>query len=100
MIDLTNLIMAAILVAVAVIAYKLLPWMQTEIGKEKTDRILFWVRIAVYAMEQTIKGEHMGAERKAKVKAFLNKLGYDADLDTIDSMIEAEVLKLKLKLTE
>lgn len=88
MIDITYIIIGIIVAASAIAtAIKIC-------GNEDSKRLLSWVQIAVSAAEQTIKGTGMGADKKKWVKAFLNKLGYDADLDKIDAIIEAEVFRL------
>ena len=94
MIDLTPILEAAILLVFAVVVYRVWPYLTARYGDDTMQRALFWVQIAVSAAEQIIKGTKAGADRKAWVKNFLNNMGFDADLDWLDAMIESEVEKL------
>ena len=94
MIDLTDMLCAIISVVVLVLAYKVFPFIKLKVGEAHWNNILFWVGIAVNAAEQIYKGHGRGEEKKQAVRDFLNKMGFDVDLEAVDAMIESEVKKL------
>lgn len=83
------------LVAVAVMAVSvfLLPWIKEKIGAEKTAQLMDLVSIAVQAAEQMF-GPGTGEQKKAYVVDWLTQQGVNASSDTVNAMIEAEVLNL------
>lgn len=85
-IDLTPIAEAIITILFALITGYLVPYIRTENMKK-------WVRIFVEAAEQALKS-NTGAEKKAYVVQELQKKGFKLDMDSIDALIESEVLKL------
>ena len=79
---------------ILVLAYKVFPYIKLKVGEAQWNNILFWVGIAVNAAEQIYKEHGRGEEKKRAVRDFLNKMGFDVDLEAVDAMIESEVKKL------
>lgn len=85
-IDLTPIAEAIITILFALIAGYLVPCIRTENARR-------WVRIFVMAAEQALKSK-TGVEKKAYVIQELQKKGFKLSMDSIDALIESEVLKL------
>lgn len=99
MIDITFVVEAIITIVVFAVGAFLLPWLRQKIGDGKTDELLRWVGIFVRAAEQIYRESGMGEQKKAYVLTKLQEMGYTLDLEAIDDMIEAEVLKLNREMT-
>ena len=92
--DLTPIIEAVITLCVTLVTLFLIPWLNRVAGEKKTEDILKWVDIFVRAAEQIYRESGMGEKKKAYVLKRLAEKGYNLDLDAVDDMIEAAVLKL------
>ena len=97
MIDLTPVFNAIIALATALATAFLIPWIRSRMTSEQREELLAWVDIAVAAAEQLFIGSGRGDEKKEYVLRFLATHGYQAHLDSIDTMIEAAVKHLKEK---
>lgn len=94
-IDLTPLVQAIISLAVVIITTFLIPFIKSKVDKDKLEKIQTWVTVAVEAAEQIYVGSGKGAEKKKYVLEFLKSKGFTLDMDSIDNLIEAAVLRLK-----
>lgn len=95
MIDITPLINAIIALLGAAITIFVIPYIKKKIKAEDLEELQRWVDVGVKMAEQLAKSGVIDKEdRKEKVIEFLHDKGYDADLDTIEAMIEAAVLSL------
>lgn len=81
-------IAAIVLVAVAGTA---IPWIQANTTAEQQEELVTWVKIAVLAAEQLIKGEGRGADKKTYVFEWLEKHGITAEKEDLNAIIESAV---------
>ena len=95
MIDLTDVIYAAIVLVMAIITTFVIPYIKTKTTQTQFDNIKTLVKVAVQAAEMIYVETGMGASKKAYVVEYLNSKGYNLDTDTINNLIEAAVLELK-----
>lgn len=95
MIDITDIVIAAVTLIVAIITAVVIPFVKGRTTAEQFAHIKMWVGIAVDAAEQVFRGSGRGAEKKEYVVEFLRQRGIKLDADEISAMIEAEVFKLK-----
>ena len=93
MTDITNILLGAILIAFGIAGAFVIPLLRQKLGDARFAEMAHWVQIGVKAAEQ-IFGSGNGPAKKKHVLAFLERLGYTADFDRIDAMIESEVLAL------
>lgn len=96
MVDLTQVIVALLTLAVSAVSAFLIPYIKSKVSAEQLDAIKFWVNIAVEAAEMIYNGTGRGEEKKAYVVKFLNSKGFTLNPKEIDNIIEAAVLELKL----
>lgn len=97
-INITPIVEAVILLLSTIITIVIIPLIRRKVSSEKLAEIEKWVRIAVGAADQLLKGvDPDGSKRKAYVLDFLASLGLTIEPDRLDAMIEAEVLKINLK---
>ena len=94
MIDLTDIIRAAITLILALITSFLIPYLKRRIDADKLEQLRFWVKIAVNAAEQIFSQPGMGEEKREYVISFFEERGYTVDIDTLQNLIEAAVLEL------
>ena len=77
----------------------LIPWITTQLKHSKYDLLAQIIEDAVYATEQTIKGDGMGEKRKAVVMRYAIKAceKYNIALngEQIDMLIESAVKGLQ-----
>ena len=73
MVDLTQVIVALLTLAISVVSAFLIPYIKSKVSAEQLDTIKFWVNIAVEAAEMIYNGTGRGQEKKAYVVKFLNK---------------------------
>lgn len=97
MVDLTQVIIAILTLALSSVSAFLIPYIKAKVSSEQLDTIKFWVNIAVEAAEQIYTGTGRGQEKKAYVVKFLNSKGFTLNTEEIDSIIEAAVLELRLE---
>lgn len=97
MVDLTPIVNAVVALAAALITAFLIPWLKRKATAEQMAQAQKWVTIAVEAAEMIYKGSGLGEAKKAYVQSYLETKGYKMDVDTVDALIEAAVLELKVE---
>lgn len=100
MIDLTQVVIAVITLAISLVTAFLIPYLKTKVSAEQLDTIKFWVNIAVEAAEMIYVGTGRGQEKKDYVVQFLNSKGFSLNITEVENLIEAAVLELKLAQTQ
>ena len=99
MFDVTQIILAALGLLVAIISTVLIPYLRQRVSAEKLQKIQMWVQIGVDAAEMIFVGAGRGKEKNTYVTDFvmdkLEELGMTMDIDSVKNMIEAAVLKMK-----
>jgi LL-H family phage holin len=84
-----------VIVAVTLITRYLVPWIKAQNDSSTRSLIYEVIETGVKAAEQTITGSGKGAEKKAKVEAYvierLADLGISIDADQLDELIEESV---------
>lgn len=96
MIDLTQVVISLIGLLIVAVSTVLIPYLKQKYNAEQMAQIEFWVDVAVRAAEMIYIGSGRGAEKKEYVIKFLNSKGFTIDMDSIDAMVEAAVLQLKM----
>ena len=96
-IDLTLIFKMMLYFFTALISSFLLPWIHAKFSAEETASFLRWVEIGVAAAEQLYR-DFEGEEKKKYVIAYLKKKGYRANVEEIETAIEAAVLHLHAQL--
>ena len=95
--DITHIFELTILLVSAIVSAFVIPLLKQKLERDKLDKVLTYVEIAVTAADQLFSTEQ-GAEKKAYVVAYLNeelaKRGLTVDVETLENMIEAQVLLL------
>ena len=86
MIDLTDILQAVIALIVAMITYKLIPWLKARTTESQQKVLLAVTRTLVFAAEQ-LYGAGKGPEKLAWVEEELAKRGYTLDTAAIESMV-------------
>lgn len=100
MVDITQVIIALIGLLGTIVTAVAVPLLRSKLTESQQKKLNDWVKIGVSAAEQLYKsGTIKKAERKQYVVDFLNKHGMTADLDLIETMLEAAVYDLPDKLT-
>ena len=101
--DITHIFQLAILLVSAIVAAFVIPILKQKLGRDKLNRILVYVEAAVTAAEQLYNSEQ-GQEKKAYVLAYLNtelaKNGLTVDMETLENLIESQVLILHNQLKQ
>lgn len=101
--NITQICSLAILLVFAIISAFVVPVLKQKVGQDKLNKILMYVEIAVAAAEQLYNADQ-GAEKKAYVLAYLNeelaKHGLVVDMETLENLIESQVLILHNQLKE
>lgn len=95
MIDLTEVIVAAVSLIIACISAFLIPYLRSKLTAEQLKNVATWVNIAVEAAEMIYVGTGRGEEKKEYVMDFLESKGFTLNNAEIDNLIESAVLKLK-----
>lgn len=65
MVDLTQVIVALLTLAISAVSAFLIPYIKSKVSAEQLDAIKFWVNIAVEAAEMIYNGTGRGEEKKA-----------------------------------
>lgn len=99
-IDLTQLIIALVGIAVTVLTGYLIPLVKSKTTADAQATIQFWTTIAVNAAEQIYKEPGLGATKKQYVLQFLRQKGFHVDEASLDNLIESAVLQLKQALSD
>lgn len=94
--DITEVLMASTSVVISIVMLVLIRTTKTEAQRREA---LQWVNVAVNAVEQ-MAGTASGQQKKQQVKQFLAKQGLVYDGAKLDMAIEAEVNKMRKKLSE
>ena len=94
MLDLTPLVEAIIALAAAAISMFLIPWLRARYGNETLEKARSWVQIAVYAAEKAYGAGH-GKEKLAYAEAFLAQNNIKLDINTLVTMVDAEIKKME-----
>ena len=93
MIDLTDIIQAAIALIVALITYKVIPWIKAKTTESQQAILMATVRTLVYAAEQ-LYGAGKGKEKFAYVRQKLEEKGFDVDIDAIEAAVKEITIEI------
>lgn len=99
--DITNIFQLVILLLSALVATFVIPLLKQKFGQEKLNKVMTYVEIAVRAADQLFATDEGKAKKEYVVNyltEMLKKQGLTVDLETLENMIEAEVLKLHKQL--
>lgn len=97
--DFTYLILRIVTTLIAlVVAYYVVPLIKQSLDKLQDDKLAEFIRMAVYAAQQTLKDEK-GEMRKQyvvdRVSEWLNEKGISITTDQLNVLIESAVLTMK-----
>lgn len=87
MIDLTPILEAVISLAVALITYKLIPWIKAQTDGKQQDLLRATVKTLVFAADQ-LYGAGKGEEKLDYVIAEMEKRGFTADRAAIEAAVK------------
>lgn len=93
MIDLTDIIQAAIALIVALITYKVIPWIKAKTTESQQAILMATVRTLVYAAEQ-LYGAGKGKEKFTYVRQKLQEKGFDVDVDAIEAAVKEITIEI------
>ena len=93
MIDLTDIIQAVIALIVALITYKVIPWLKARTTESQQAILMATVRTLVYAAEQ-LYGAGKGDEKLQYVKQKLEEKGFDVDIDAIEAAVKEITIEI------
>ena len=93
MIDLTDIIQAAIALIVALITYKVIPWIKAKTTESQQAILMATVRTLVYAAEQ-LYGAGKGKEKFTYVRQKLQEKGFDVDVDAIEAAVKEVTIEI------
>ena len=93
-IDITDIVVAIIALAVSLITTFLIPYLKTIVDAKKWARLVEIAGVAVNAAEQIFKGSGRGDEKLTYVLNYLNEQGYDVNDETIKNVIENAVFQI------
>lgn len=99
--DITNIFELVILLLSALVATFVIPLLKQKFGQEKLNKVMTYVEIAVQAADQLFATDEGKAKKEYVVNyltEMLKKQGLTVDMETLENMIEAEVLKLHKQL--
>ena len=99
--DITNIFELVILLISALVATFVIPLLKQKFGQEKLNKVMTYVEIAVHAAHQLFATDEGKAKKEYVVNyltEMLKKQGLTVDMETLENMIEAEVLKLHKQL--
>lgn len=94
-VDLTQIIVAILTLVISAVSAFLIPYIKTKVSAEQFATIKLWVQVAVQAAEMLYVGSGRGEEKKQYVLDFLKSKGFSLNMEEIENLIEAAVLKLK-----
>lgn len=94
-VDLTQIIVAILTLAISMVSAFLIPYIKTKVTAEQFATIKLWVQVAVQAAEMLYVGSGRGEEKKQYVLDFLKSKGFTLNTEEIENLIEAAVLELK-----
>lgn len=93
MIDLTDIIQAVIALIVALITYKVIPWIKAKTTESQQAILMATVRTLVYAAEQ-LYGAGKGKEKFTYVRQKLQEKGFDVDVDAIEAAVKEVTIEI------
>ena len=93
MIDLTDIIQTAIALIVALITYKVIPWIKAKTTESQQAILMATVRTLVYAAEQ-LYGAGKGKEKFTYVRQKLQEKGFDVDVDAIEAAVKEITIEI------
>ena len=93
MINLTNIIEAAVALLAALVLRYVIPWIKAKTTTHQRENMLAWVKIAVYSAQQLYYNLD-GATRLEHALEVLEAKGFNIDDTALLDAVEAEVLKL------
>ena len=93
MIDLTDIIQAVIALIVALITYKVIPWLKARTTESQQAILMATVRTLVYAAEQ-LYGAGKGKEKFTYVRQKLQEKGFDVDVDAIEAAVKEITIEI------
>ena len=94
MIDLTDIIQAVIALIVALITYKVIPWIKAKTTESQQAVLMATVRTLVYAAEQ-LYGAGKGKEKFTYVRQKLQEKGFDVDVDAIEAAVKEITIEIE-----
>lgn len=101
MIDLTPLVQTIVVLIAAFLTAYIVPLIKERVETEKLNKILTWVETLVACADQ-IYERHQGAEKKQyvmeRLSAILAEHHLTVDMQSLEDLIESEVLKLHSQL--
>ena len=93
MINLTDIIQAVIALIVALITYKVIPWIKAKTTESQQAVLMATVRTLVYAAEQ-LYGAGKGKEKFTYVRQKLQEKGFDIDVDAIEAAVKEITIEI------
>jgi len=84
--DLTGVVQAIIALMVALVTYRIIPWIEARVIQERRQGMAALARTLVFAAEQ-VYGAGRGREKLEYVCAELRKRGYEVDLAAIEAAV-------------
>lgn len=93
MIDLTPILEAIIALIVALITYKVIPWIKAKTTESQQAILMATVRTLVYAAEQ-LYGAGKGKEKFTYVRQKLQEKGFDVDVDAIEAAVKEITIEI------
>lgn len=98
-IDLTPIIQAILGLVVAIITYRIIPWIKAKTTNEQQAYINALVKAGVFAAEQLYKADNMGERKMRFVKDYLHGKGFEVDTTTIEAAVSEYINMPCLTLT-
>lgn len=92
--NITLIVKTVITLITTIITVFVVPWIKAKTTEKDRENIIAWVKIAVAAAEQMLKGSGRGEEKKKYVLEFLKDKGFTLDEASINAAIEAAVKQL------
>lgn len=93
-----NILRIVLSICSALVAAYLVPYIRNELKKDKYEKLLEIIEVAVKAAEQTIKGSGMGKIKKENVIDFVSiwmlENGINISQEQLSQLIEAAVFQL------
>ena len=99
--DITHIFEIIILLLAAVVATFVVPLLKQKFGQEKLNKVLTYVEIAVKAADQLFATDEGKAKKEYVVnylQEILKQQGLTVDMETLENMIEAQVLQIHKQL--
>lgn len=94
MYDATKLLAFCAVVLSALWTYILAPYIKAKTSASQQERLLALIKMAVQAMEQTIKKPGSGKEKMNGAIQWLRNRGITVDIEELRALIEASVFEM------